>query len=113
MVVVVVARTRAHGDTAMRDTKVGRASHHLQCAGLQRCARCGVRAWRHVGGLLGPATGNLILLQPAHQPGVLTSKPHVAGLQVMGCALLLPLGGDEEGVPCAELGAFCVDPAFR
>jgi len=33
--------------------------------------------------------------------------------KVLGCALLLPLGADESGIPVAEVGAFCVDPAFR
>ncbi len=31
----------------------------------------------------------------------------------MGCAMLLPLGNTEDEVCVAELGAFCVDPAFR
>jgi amino-acid N-acetyltransferase len=31
----------------------------------------------------------------------------------MGCAVLLPLGLTEAGVNVAELGAFCIDPAFR
>ncbi len=34
-------------------------------------------------------------------------------LQVMGCALLLPLGATPDGARVAEIGAFCVDPVFR
>lgn len=33
--------------------------------------------------------------------------------KVLGCALLLNLGQDEQGTSVAEVGAFCVDPAFR
>jgi len=34
-------------------------------------------------------------------------------LQVMGCALLLPLGVSPDGARVAEIGAFCVDVVFR
>ena len=34
-------------------------------------------------------------------------------LQVLACALLQDLGDAPDGVPCAEVAAFCVDPAFR
>ncbi len=33
--------------------------------------------------------------------------------KVLGCALLVPLGRDDEGVEVAEVGAFCVDPQFQ
>lgn len=33
--------------------------------------------------------------------------------QVMGCALLLPLGVSPDGQRVAEIGAFCVDVVFR
>lgn len=34
-------------------------------------------------------------------------------LQVMGCALLVPLGVSPDGARVAEIGAFCVDVVFR
>lgn len=34
-------------------------------------------------------------------------------LQVMGCALLLPLGMSPDSQRVAEIGAFCVDVVFR
>ena len=34
-------------------------------------------------------------------------------MQVLGCAMLLPLGNTVDGTSVAELGAFCVDPIFR
>eukprot|EP00798_Chlamydomonas_sp_ICE-L_P014642 gene14642-20678_t len=33
--------------------------------------------------------------------------------KVLACALIVPLGDAADGVAVAELGAFCVDPAFR
>uniref|UniRef100_A0A7R9V5J8 N-acetyltransferase domain-containing protein n=2 Tax=Chlamydomonas euryale TaxID=1486919 RepID=A0A7R9V5J8_9CHLO len=33
--------------------------------------------------------------------------------KVMGCAMLLDLGATDDGARVAELGAFCIDPAFR
>ncbi|KAL6752404.1 Aspartate/glutamate/uridylate kinase [Haematococcus lacustris] len=66
------------------------------------------------------------LLQPLEDAGVLVkrSRDEVANMlqdftvlerenKVMGCALLLHLGPDSEGNIVAELGAFCVDSAFR
>jgi len=76
----------------------------------------------------GPADVDAIraLLKPLEDAGVLVkrSAEEIHNMvhnftvieretKVMGCALLLPLGLDEEGVCVAELGAFCVDPAFR
>ncbi len=33
--------------------------------------------------------------------------------QVMGCAMMLPLGMSPDGARVAEIGAFCVDVVFR
>ncbi|KAJ9518434.1 hypothetical protein QJQ45_018455 [Haematococcus lacustris] len=73
-----------------------------------------------------PAVATLRLLQPLEDAGVLVkrSRDEVANMlqdftvlerenKVMGCALLLHLGPDSEGNIVAELGAFCVDSAFR
>lgn len=66
------------------------------------------------------------LLEPLVAAGVLVKRsrqdlarlvPHFTVLEretkVMGCCLLLPLGCSPDGLPVAEMGAFCVDPAFR
>jgi len=34
-------------------------------------------------------------------------------LQVLGCALMVPLGVSPDGARVAEIGAFCVDVVFR
>lgn len=35
-------------------------------------------------------------------------------LQVLGCAVMAFVGeAEEDGLPCAELTAFCVHPAYR
>jgi amino-acid N-acetyltransferase len=34
-------------------------------------------------------------------------------VQVMGCAMMLPLGMSPDGARVAEIGAFCVDVVFR
>jgi amino-acid N-acetyltransferase len=36
-----------------------------------------------------------------------------AAVQVMGCAMMLPLGVSPDGARVAEIGAFCVDVVFR
>ena len=66
------------------------------------------------------------LLAPLEREGVLVkrSKEELAELvanftvldreaRILGCALLLPLGTTPDGARVAELGAFCVDAAFR
>jgi amino-acid N-acetyltransferase len=67
------------------------------------------------------------LLSPLEAAGVLVSRtredlrallPHFTVLErearAMGCVLLLPLGAAPvDGRSVAEIGAFCVDPAFR
>lgn len=34
-------------------------------------------------------------------------------MQVLGCAMVKPLGPGADGRAVAEIGAFCVAPAFR
>lgn len=66
------------------------------------------------------------LLLPLEKEGILVSRtreqvmalvPHITVIEretkIMGCALCLPLGHSADGAVVGELGAFCVDPAFR
>lgn len=70
--------------------------------------------------------GVMAILKPLENAGVLVkrSRDELEAMigdfiiiererKVMGCAILVQLGMTEDGVNVAELGAFCVDPAFR
>jgi hypothetical protein len=46
-------------------------------------------------------------------PITVTVSVIVGGVQVMGCAMMLPLGMSPDGARVAEIGAFCVDVVFR
>lgn len=80
----------------------------------------------HLRGLPGTCTDQHRVSQllgacsPGHTTNHTTAKPWApaavcpaACAQVMGCAMMLPLGVSPDGSRVAEIGAFCVDVVFR
>mgnify|MGYP001806821920 CR=1 FL=1 len=59
----------------------------------------------------------LALLTAAHDYTLLICRTRLQVIErdnrILGAALLLDLGQTPDGVPVAEVGAFCVDPIYR